>query len=139
MTGLVLRKVRSGGMGMVKLKWVPVVRGVISGGVVKLERVQGICPACGQQVEAVARTGQVKGYCAVAKQYVESLIETQGVRIGKRYTAETRAKLSAAQKKNWQDPEYRARLSATMKKRRQSPEYRARQRAARKKHWQDAE
>ena len=44
---------------------------------VKLERVHFICPACGQQVEAVASDGQVKGYCAVAKQYVDFLIETQ--------------------------------------------------------------
>ena len=34
---------------------------------VKLERVWIICPACGQQVEAVASDGWVKGYCAVAK------------------------------------------------------------------------
>ena len=73
MTGLVLRKVRSGGA----LKLVPVVPGPIGGGVVKLERVQVICPACGQQVEAVARDGRVKGYCAVARQYVNFLIETQ--------------------------------------------------------------
>jgi len=62
----------------------------------KLERVQVICPACGQQVEAVARDGRVKGYCAVAKQYVDFLIETQRVRTGKHATAETRAKISAA-------------------------------------------
>ena len=60
----------------------------------KLERVQVICPACGQQVEVVARDGQVKGYCAVAKQFVDFLIEPQDVRIGKHVTAETRAKLS---------------------------------------------
>jgi len=30
------------------------VSGVIGGGVVKLERVQVICPACGQQVEGEA-------------------------------------------------------------------------------------
>ncbi len=48
MTDLVIRKVRSG--GMVKLKRVPV-----------------ICPACGQQVEAIATDGRVKGYCTVAK------------------------------------------------------------------------
>jgi len=65
--------VRSGGA----LKLVPVVPGPIGGGVVKLERVQVICPACGQQVEAVARDGRVKGYCAVARQYVNFLIETQ--------------------------------------------------------------
>jgi hypothetical protein len=49
------------------------IRGEIS--VVKLERVHVICPACGQQVEAVASDGQVKGYCAVAKQYVDFPIE----------------------------------------------------------------
>ncbi len=42
MTGLVVRKGERGGME-----------------VVKLERVQVICPACGQQVEAVARDGRV--------------------------------------------------------------------------------
>ncbi|MBA7665761.1 hypothetical protein ES703_73835 [subsurface metagenome] len=56
MTDLVLRKVID--------KW----------GVLKLERVQVTCPACGQQVEAVAADGRVKGYCAVAKQYVGFLI-----------------------------------------------------------------
>ena len=35
-------------------------------GVVNLERVQVICPACGQQVEAVAGDGRVRGYCGVA-------------------------------------------------------------------------
>jgi len=43
---------------------------MIGGGVLKPERVQVTCPACGQQVEAVARDRQVKGYCAVAKQFV---------------------------------------------------------------------
>jgi len=54
-----------------------VVPRVIGGGVLKLERVQVICPACGQQVEAVAKDGQAKGYCVVAKQYVDFPIETQ--------------------------------------------------------------
>lgn len=59
-----------------------VVRKVISAGVLKLERVQVICPACRQQVEAVATDGRVKGYCAVARQSVDFLIETQRVPIG---------------------------------------------------------
>jgi len=65
-----------------------VVRKEIRGGieVVKLERVQVICPACGQQVEAVARDGRVKGYCAVAKQSVDFLIEKQS-------TTETKAEI----------------------------------------------
>jgi len=67
----------------------------------KLERVQVICPACGQQVEAVAGDGRVKGYCAVARQYVDFQIEIQL----------ERARLSEARKKLWQDPEYRARQS----------------------------
>ena len=54
----------------------------------KVERFQVICPACGQQVEALARDGRVKGYCAIAKQSVDFLIE-------KRRTAETKAKISA--------------------------------------------
>jgi len=89
-----------------------VVPKVISEGVLKLERVQVICPACGQQVVAIAKDGQVKGYCAVAKQYVDFLIETH-VRTDKDNTAEARAKISAALKKRWQDPEYRAKQIAT--------------------------
>jgi hypothetical protein len=46
-------------------------------GAVKRERVQIICPACGQQVEAVASDGRVRGYCAVAKHYVDFPIEKQ--------------------------------------------------------------
>ena len=48
-------------------------------GVVKLERVWVICPACGQRVEAVASDGRVRGYCAVARQSVDFLIENPGV------------------------------------------------------------
>ena len=56
-----------------------VVRKEIHGGteVVKLERVRVICPACGQQLEAVSSDGRVKGYCAVAKQSVDFPIEKQ--------------------------------------------------------------
>jgi predicted RNA-binding Zn-ribbon protein involved in translation (DUF1610 family) len=39
-----------------------VVPRVISGGVLKLERVQFICPACGQQVEAVAKDQTERRY-----------------------------------------------------------------------------
>jgi len=70
-----------------------VVRKVIGGGVLELERVQAIRPACGQQVEAVAWDGQIKGYCAVARQYVDFQIETQRVRIHKVSTAETKVKI----------------------------------------------
>ena len=56
--------------------------------VVKLERVRVICPACGQEVEAVASDGQVKGYCAIAKRSVDFLIEKQR-------TTETKAEISA--------------------------------------------
>jgi len=55
--------------------------------VVTLERVQVICPACGQQVEAVASDGRVKGYCSIAKQSVNFLIKRQS-------TIETKAKIS---------------------------------------------
>ena len=67
-----------------------VVRKEIHGGieVVKLERVRVVCPACGQQVEAVSSDGRVKGYCAIAKRYVDFLIETQG-------TVETNAEVVA--------------------------------------------
>ena len=78
-----------------------------------MERVQVICPACRQQVEAVSRDGQIKGYCTVARQYVDFPIKRQ-----------------LEGKKWWLDPEYRAKLSAGMKKRWQDPEYRARQIAA---------
>jgi hypothetical protein len=44
-------------------------------GVVKLERVQVICTACGQQVEAIARDGWVRGYCAIAGQFVDFQVE----------------------------------------------------------------
>ena len=53
-----------------------------------MSRVQLICPACGQQVEAVAIDGRIKGYCAIAKQYVDFLIEKQ-------HTTETMAEISA--------------------------------------------
>jgi endogenous inhibitor of DNA gyrase (YacG/DUF329 family) len=46
---------------------------------VKLERLVVRCPACGQQVEAVARDGRVKGYCTVAGQYVDFPIETKHI------------------------------------------------------------
>jgi len=117
-----------------KLKGVLVVPGPISEGVLKLERVQIVCPACGQQVQAVATDGRVKGYCAVVKQSVDFLIETQ-----RGPDAEYRAKVSADMKKRWQDPEYQAKVSAGMKKVWQDPEYRAKLGAIRKKRWQDPE
>ena len=97
---------------------------MIGGGVPKLQRVQVICPACGQQVEAIATDGRVRGYCAVAKQYVDFLIETH-VRTDKDNTAEARAKISAAIKKRWQDPEYRAKQIATHRGRHPTAETRA--------------
>ena len=115
MTSLVLHKVRG------KLRPVLVVPKVISEGVVKLERVQTICPACGQQVEAVATNGQVKGYCTVAKQYVDFLIETQLERKKYQQTPEYRAKMSAVAKKMWQDPEYQAHQNTTRKNSSQTP------------------
>jgi len=60
------------------------IHGVIE---VKPERVQVICPACGQQVEAVASNGRVKGYCAIAKQYVDFLIKKQ-------HTTKTKTEMS---------------------------------------------
>jgi endogenous inhibitor of DNA gyrase (YacG/DUF329 family) len=57
---------------------------------VETERFQIICPACGQQVEAIARDGRVKGFCAVTKQFVNLLIET-------RRTAESKAKIHGKQ------------------------------------------
>ncbi|HUV56567.1 MAG TPA: hypothetical protein VMV84_04975 [Dehalococcoidales bacterium] len=112
MTSLVVRRE----IGVLKL--VPVGCRVISEGVVVKERVQVICPACGQRVEAVASDGRVKGYCTVARQPVDFLIETQ-------LENEYRAKLSAAIKKRWQIPEYRAKQSAAQERRWQDPEFRA--------------
>jgi len=73
------------------------------------------CPACGQQVKAVARDGRVKGYCTIAQKYVDFLIKTKPVRKDYRQDPEYRAKLSAATKKMWQDPEYRAKQKAALK------------------------
>ncbi|MBA7658868.1 hypothetical protein ES703_66828 [subsurface metagenome] len=63
-----------------------------------METIKVICPACGQQVEAVARDGQVKGYCAIAKQYVDFVSETQLQRKGHQQDPEYRAKHSAARR-----------------------------------------
>jgi len=51
----------------------PVIAGrmLIGGGAVKTDCVQVTCPACREQVEAIARNGWVKGYCAVARRYVD--------------------------------------------------------------------
>lgn len=150
MTELVRRKVTSG--GVLKVKPVPVRPMVISEGAVKLERVIATCPACGQQVEAVATDGRVKGYCTVARQSVSFLIETQPEMKAPTDSEvsstsaeqpwqdpEFRAKMSALAKQRWQDPEYRAKISAARKKRGQDPEFRAKMSAARKKRWQDPE
>ena len=74
-----------------------------------------ICPACSQQVEAVARDGRVKGYCTIAKQYVDFLVEAKLEKKSSRQDPEYRAKLRAATKKMWQDPEYRAKQKAALK------------------------
>ncbi len=79
------------------------------------ELLKVICPACGQQVEAIVRDGRVKGYCAVAKQYVDFLIETKIERKSNRQDPKYRAKRSAATKKMWRDPEYRAKQKAALK------------------------
>jgi len=125
---------------------------VISEGFVKLEGIQVICPACGQQVEAVATDGQVKGYCTVAKQHVSFLVETQpGITTPRDSEVsstsaeqpwqdpELRAKMSALAKQSWQNPEFRAKMGALAKQRWQDPEYRAKMIAAVKKQWQDPE
>ena len=122
-TSLVVRKVLNG--GKLKLRLVQVGPKVISEGVLKLERVQVICPACGQQVEAVASDGQVKGYCAVARQSVDFVIETLLERKKYRQDPGYRAKLSSALKKKWQDPEYRAKQIATHTGRHPTAETRA--------------
>ena len=65
--------VRKDSGGAERMPVVQISRRVIGGGVLKLERVQVICPACEQQLEAIATDGRVKGYCAVAHQYVSFL------------------------------------------------------------------
>ncbi len=49
---------------------------LIGGGAVKTDFVQVTCPACRQQIEAIARNGRVKGYCAVARRYVDFRVKT---------------------------------------------------------------
>lgn len=99
---------------------VKAVRGGIE--LVRLQRVRVICPACHQQVEAVARDGRIKGYCAAAGRYVDFLVED-----------EYRARLSTGMKRRWQDPGYRDKMRAIRKKRWQDPEYRAKVIETRKK------
>ena len=106
---------------------------VIVQGVVRLRRVRVICPACGQEVQAVAKDGRVKGYCGVARQVVDLVVKRRGILTDEEF----KAKVSAAIKKRWQDPEYRARQSAARQRFGQDPGYRARQRARVKKLWQD--
>jgi endogenous inhibitor of DNA gyrase (YacG/DUF329 family) len=80
-----------------------------------MELLKVICPACGQQVEAVVRDSRVKGYCTIAKQYVDFLVEAKLERKSYMQDPEYRAKQSAATKKMWQDPEYRAKQKAALK------------------------
>ncbi len=102
-------------------------RMLISGGVPKRNRVRVTCPACGQQLEAVATDGRVKGYCAAARRYVDFLVEAQlerktpdpefrtkqiAVHTGKHLTAETKAKISAVGIGKYPTDETRAKLSA---------------------------
>jgi len=97
---------------MANLRKLP--REVIGGGLLKLEQVQVICPACRQQVEAVATDGWVKGYCAVAGQYIDFPIEAQLApqTVGTPVTAETRAKISASHEDKHRTAEARAKMSA---------------------------
>jgi hypothetical protein len=74
-----------------------------------------ICPACSEQVEAVARDGQIKGYCAIAQQYVDIPIEIKLDKKNYRDDPEYRAKLREASRRMWQDPEYRAKQKAALK------------------------
>lgn len=46
---------------------------------IKLDLPRVICPACGQQVEAVVRDDRVKGYCAIAKKYVDFQVGKQSI------------------------------------------------------------
>jgi hypothetical protein len=74
-----------------------VVRSAVhGGGVIKQERVSATCPACGQQVEAVAMNGRVKGYCAVARHYVDFLVRTTTISQRKHLTGEANTEMPAA-------------------------------------------
>jgi hypothetical protein len=74
-----------------------VVRSAVhGGGVIKQERVSATCPACGQQVEAVAMNGRVKGYCAVARHYVDFLVRTTTIPKSKHCTGEANTETPAA-------------------------------------------
>lgn len=151
METLVLRKVING--RRIKLRLVEVgPKKLIGGGLLKLEWVRVLCPACGQQVEAVASDGQVKGYCAVAKQSVDFPIETQLERKNFHQNPEFRAGHSAGMKKRWQDPGYRAKQIAIQTGKHHTAETRAkvsamintaearaRRSTAMKKLWQDPE
>jgi len=53
-------------------------------GLVKMECVRVTCPACGQEVEAIARDGVIRGWCSISRQRVNFPIE-----MGKNPTAET--------------------------------------------------
>ena len=53
-----------------------------------LEVLKVICPACGQQVEALASDSRVKGYCAISKRSVDFPIKKQRA-------TETRVEVSA--------------------------------------------
>jgi len=132
MTGLVGRKMINGRT----LKLAPVMRKVIGDGVLKLERVQVICPACGQQVEAVAADGRVKGYCTVAEQYVEFPIQagTADTRAkkGSHLTVETKAKIPATLKGKPHTAETKAKISATLKGKPHTTETKAKISVARK-------
>jgi len=81
-----------------------------------MQIIKVICPACGQQVDAVVRDGRVKGYCAVAKRYVDFVVKIKLERKDYRQDPEYRAKLRAATKKMWQNPDYRAKQKAALKK-----------------------
>jgi len=118
-----------------------VVREVIGGGVLELERGQVTCPACGQQVEAVAADGRVKGYCAVTKQYVGFLIETQLApqTAVNPVTAETRAKTSAGHTGSHHTAEARAKMSTVHTGKHLTAETKAKISASAKKRWQDSE
>ena len=79
------------------------------------DSIKVICPACGQQVEAIVRDDRIQGYCAVAKQNVDFPVKVKPDKRDYRQDPEYRAKLRAATQKMWQDPEYRAKQKAALK------------------------
>lgn len=70
---------------------------------------------------------------------IQLMHHTCNMRKGAKFTDERRAKISAASKVKWQDPEYRAKTAAAALAGNLTPEVSAKRRASMKAHWADPE